>query len=546
MPDNESDTRFAGSAGEAVVGYRMRAFEMIWFRRLTLGQKFLVVFGLLLVLLALSLAAILFYLSMINSYVGRYSRITVPAIVTAADMRHQVLEMNRALTTLEQTASQKDREQAIRLLRENQSAAQQSLDFYRTTHAARTHPVLFRMLTEHGKVALADEEGALIGRIGTLLDELSRAWSPLQPERSGDVRSVSAQVTALSRRLDDALTSLIDVQIKINAEMKTEGNMLLGQARLVILALVILLGLVIAVIYRVVTIQIAKPLRRLAGTADRVAHGDLSAHFEAWPSKDEVGDLTRSLRSMLTTLEERTRALERKTRELESFTYSVAHDLKAPLREIEGFSSLLKRRLDGASQERSRTLDEKTEHYLDMIHTSALRMTALIDALLRYSRLEQQTLPMSKVDLRTLLEGILSDLVMSKGGSAPKISLHLPFTDVWGEPTSIRQAVVNLLDNAVKFSHGIDAPEVTIGGTETGDERIVWVRDNGIGFDPGNADKIFRLFERLHGQADYEGTGVGLAIVKLVMDKHGGRVWAESSPGKGSTFFLAFQKPRET
>ena len=123
---------------------------------------------------------------------------------------------------------------------------------------------------------------------------------------------------------------------------------------------------------------------------------------------------------------------------------------------------------------------------------------------------------------------------------APAIHIDLPSCDLRGEPASVRQAFINLIGNAVKFSHNVPQPEISIGGRVTGGELVVWVKDNGIGFESGESERIFGLFERLHAQGDYEGTGVGLAIVKLVMEKHGGRVWAESSPGKGSTFYLAF------
>ncbi|HEX7766977.1 MAG TPA: ATP-binding protein, partial [Nitrospira sp.] len=105
---------------------------------------------------------------------------------------------------------------------------------------------------------------------------------------------------------------------------------------------------------------------------------------------------------------------------------------------------------------------------------------------------------------------------------------------------SVRQAITNLLDNALKFSRHTAAPAIAIGGQRTPTEHILWIRDNGIGFDAGQAEKIFGLFERLHSPGEYEGTGVGLAIVKLVLEKHGGRVWAESTVGQGSTFFIAF------
>jgi light-regulated signal transduction histidine kinase (bacteriophytochrome) len=241
---------------------------------------------------------------------------------------------------------------------------------------------------------------------------------------------------------------------------------------------------------------------------------------------------------MLATLRDRTAALERKTRDQEAFSYSVAHDLKGPLREIEGFASLIERKHGPA-------LDQTAEHYLAMIRQSALRMTILIDALLRYSRIDQQSLPKSHVNLRTLVEHIVHTRQMSSSGSRIRMAIELPPLEVWGEPTSIEQAIANLIDNAVKFSSHSDPSDITIGGVRGQGECVLWVRDNGVGFDPKHAGKLFGLLERLHASDQYEGTGVGLAIVKLVLDKHGGRAWADSSPGKGSTFYLAFPDSRE-
>jgi signal transduction histidine kinase len=139
-----------------------------------------------------------------------------------------------------------------------------------------------------------------------------------------------------------------------------------------------------------------------------------------------------------------------------------------------------------------------------------------------------------------MVSSLLVDRQQLLSGTKAKLTVNLPFSDLYGEPVSVRQALTNLLDNAVKFSRHTAAPTITIGGQQTATEHIIWIRDNGIGFDAAQAEKIFGLFERLHSPGEYEGTGVGLAIVKLVMEKHGGRVWAESSPGQGSTFFIAF------
>lgn len=510
---------------------------MAWLQRLTLSQKFLATFGLLLLLLGFSLAAILFYLSRINSYVERHKRITVPAITTAAEMQHHLSQLTLDAHTLFEAGSAAGRGEAARRLADRGADIRKALEYYRSTHTARTHPVMFRMLTRHGRADLAAQEDHAIEAISERLNDLGARAKVMSANLStgheAEAQTNLAALDALSTQLTEALGTLVEVHTRIDAEMKDEGDSLLLQAKLVILALVLLLGLVIVGAYIAVSRQVARPLRRLADTADRVAHHDLTANFDPWPARDEVGDLTRSLEAMLMNIRDRTRALERKTGELESFTYSVAHDLKTPLREIEGFSSLLARKF-GA------TMEPSARHYVEVIHASAIRLTALIEDLLRYSRIEQQTLPFSQINLRALVEQLVAERQGAAQDPKPEIIVEVPYTEVRGEATSIRQALVNLLDNAVKFSRDSKPARIVIGGAATQTERILWIRDNGIGINPEQAHRIFGLFERLHGPEEYEGTGVGLAIVKLVMDKHRGRVWVESAPGKGSTFYLAF------
>jgi signal transduction histidine kinase len=236
---------------------------------------------------------------------------------------------------------------------------------------------------------------------------------------------------------------------------------------------------------------------------------------------------------MLTSLREHGAALMRKTKELEAFTYSIAHDLKGPLREIEGFSSLLEKHFTEAG-------DPQIKHHIDVIRKSSLRLTHMIDALLKYSRLEQQDLPRTEFNLLDMVNQLVRERHTPLAGITPMITVDLPFSHLYGEPVSIRQAITNLLDNAIKFSRHSPAPEIRISGRKAATGWVISIGDNGIGFDPAQADKLFGLFERLHSTNEYEGTGVGLAIVKMVMDKHGGRVWAESSPGQGSTFYLEF------
>lgn len=527
---------------DPVIRYAMRQGFPAWFRNLPIGSKLLTSFGLLFLLLGLSLAAILFYLTRINSYVERHQRITVPAIVTAADMRRHAFEMNLTLHRFLENPTAGDRKNTLRRMDELAAEIGRALEYYRSTHAARTHQVLFRMLTEHGQVVLADQEDTALTRIGDTLSQLTPRWTRIiSHDARGsrvDQHRIASEADVLFHRLTDDLDALMDTHIKIDVEVKREGDLLVNRAKLIALALVALLGLVLAATYGIVSTQVARPLKHLAATADRVARQDLSADFEPRHTQDEVGHLTESLRTMLGTLREQTRSLERKTRELESFTYSAAHDLKGPLREIEGFSALLTRNY-------STGMEPTAQHYLAMIRSSTLRLAALIDDLLRYSRLEQQALPHSTIDLRAMIDGVMAEQLRG-AMPVPAVHIDLPSCDLRGEPAGIRQAFVNLIGNAIKFSRGVQQPEISIGGRATGGELVVWVKDNGIGFDSHESGRIFGLFERLHQPSDYEGTGVGLAIVKLVMDKHGGRTWAESSPGKGSTFYLAFPLPADS
>jgi signal transduction histidine kinase len=500
----------------------MNRSRMGWFRHLSIGQKLLLSFGLILSLLALSLTALLFYLARINSYVDRHKRITVPAIVTAANMRREAYDLKFTLHLYNDHRSDTGEDITARIDR-HATAIRDALDMYKQTHAARTHPILYGMLADHLRLDLAEQEDRAIETIGASLDTLTRDWKTLAASEAG----------GLVTRVTAALDQLVDAHTSIDVEMKHEGDRLLGHARLIAFSLTLLLALVITTTYLLATRHIVRPLRTLAATADRVAHHDLSAQFTPWPSRDEVGTLAGSLTTMLASLREHGTSLLRKTKELEAFTYSIAHDLKGPLREIEGFSSLLEKQFAEVG-------DSQVKHHIGVIRQSALRLTHMIDALLRYSRLEQQALPKQRFNVREMIGSLLNDRMSSTQHAFPTIHLDLPFDDLYGEPVSIRQAVANLLDNAIKFSRHRPHPEIWIDGRQSDAERIVRIRDNGIGFDMAQTEKIFGLFERLHGPHEYEGTGVGLAIVRLVMDKHGGRAWADSSPGEGSTFSLAF------
>ena len=512
-----------------------------WLSRLSIGQKLAVSFGLIVILLIGSFSATLVYLSRVNSYVDRHQRITIPGVVTASEMLRNLFDMQTHMHHLLEHQDAGGQAISLKAITDIERRTLAALDTYQTNHAARTHPVLYGMLQQHGRGDLADEESRTIVTIANGMSALRAQREDIETasrQRPKGLSGAEPLYEQTAAQTADAIASLIEIHRKIDVEMKIEGDRLVEQARLIVFGVVGLLGLLVLSIYLMMKQLVANPLKRLAATADRVAHHDLAAQFEPWPTQDEVGILANSLTAMLANLRERGTALMRKTKELEAFTYSIAHDLKGPLREIEGFSSLLEKRFQEAG-------DPQVQHHIDVIRRSALRLTHMIDALLKYSRLEQQDFPRTRFNVLEMINSLLVDRQSQFTGSAPRITVNLPFADLYGEPVSIRQALVNLLDNAIKFSRFSPAPSINIGGQQTPTERMLWIQDNGIGFDADQKQKLFGLFERLHNAQDYEGTGVGLAIVKMVMEKHGGRAWAESSPGTGSTFSLAFPNNQE-
>jgi two-component system, sensor histidine kinase and response regulator len=235
-------------------------------------------------------------------------------------------------------------------------------------------------------------------------------------------------------------------------------------------------------------------------------------------------------------VEERTTELEAANKELEAFSYSVSHDLRAPLRHINGFTDLL-------MQSESK-FSEHDKRYLGLISTSAKQMNQLIDDLLDFSRNSRVEIQQTRVDLQDLVEKILQDL-QPETSNRKIVFEKKPLPSVQGDPSLLRQVFCNLILNAVKYSRKRDAAKIEIGCAEkTKNEVTVYVRDNGVGFDMKYADKLFGVFQRLHGQDEFEGTGIGLANVRRIIARHGGRTWAEARVNEGATFFVTL-KPYE-
>ncbi len=224
-----------------------------------------------------------------------------------------------------------------------------------------------------------------------------------------------------------------------------------------------------------------------------------------------------------------------RTAQLEAFSYSVSHDLRAPLRHVLGFVELLQR-------DAGPSLSEKNLRHLRTISQSAQRMGTLIDDLLAFSRIGQSEMKKREVNLDVLVRKTLLDFQMeTKGRNIVWTIDALP--DVWADAALLRLVFVNLISNALKFTGGRAEARIQIGcsSAESG-EAVIFIRDNGAGFDPKYADKLFGVFQRLHSQDEFEGTGIGLANVQRIIHRHGGRVWAEGVVDGGATFYISIPK----
>jgi len=226
--------------------------------------------------------------------------------------------------------------------------------------------------------------------------------------------------------------------------------------------------------------------------------------------------------------------LERVRQDMRAFTYSVSHDLRAPLRAIEGFGRILQ-------EDYAKAIDEEGQKFLSHILNNAQIMSAQIDDLLIYHRLGERVPTLNRVPMTELI----SEIISATKPAEDSIEIKLPkLPTVTADPNLLRTAWEQLISNAIKFSKRAARPAIEFGAKASETEDIVWVRDNGIGFDMKYSDKLFQVFQKLQREPEFSGNGIGLALVRRVAEKHNGRTWCEALPNEGATFFFALPHPK--
>ncbi|MGA2191884.1 MAG: PAS domain S-box protein [Nitrospirota bacterium] len=264
-------------------------------------------------------------------------------------------------------------------------------------------------------------------------------------------------------------------------------------------------------------------LSALASIADGISIG-----IERLRVNGEIKKLNDELEQRVV---ERTAELTAVNSELEAFTYSVSHDLRAPLRHIHGFVDLL-------NQNSSRDLDDKGKRYLKNISEAASQMGNLVDDLLSFSRMGRTEIKKIPINLGNIIYGVINEMKGDLKDRSIEWKIE-KLEPVYGDPSMLRLVIVNLIANAIKFTRTKDKAVIEIGSYAEAGENVVYVKDNGVGFDMRYVDKLFGVFQRLHSAAEFEGTGIGLANIRRIVGRHGGRTWAESALGEGAAFYFS-------
>ena len=392
-----------------------------------------------------------------------------------------------------------------------------------------------------------------------LNDAQGKSIYPLSSVPLPAVKAPGEEAQVLKRRIEYLGTNLgvLAVRVDFAPWLAQAEN---RQRQLVVVVLIVIVAFFASAAY-VLERLVVKPVNALSRAASELARNNFDVQL-AKNGDDEVGNLVnrfaemreairgyqmellersevlkRSEEELEQRVADRTAQLESANKELESFAYSVSHDLRAPLRHIDGFLGLLEEKIEP-------TLDEESRHYITTISDAARRMGTLIDDLLSFSRMGRNEMAKTRVDLSALVQEAIREFEPETQGRVVDWRIaELPV--VAGDRAMLRVVLVNLISNALKFTRPRARAEIAIGCLPDHEaETILFVRDNGVGFDMQYVDKLFGVFQRLHGADEFEGTGIGLANVRRIITRHGGKVWAEGKVDGGATFY--FSLPRSS
>lgn len=522
-----------------------------WFRNVSIAKKLYFTVGIMALLIAIELGALIFSintLSSVRAYVngeGLWSK-------AQKDAMYHLLKYGRSLNEADYLEFKEfmkvpmgDHKALVELAKPNpdlQVARQGLIEGRNHEDDVDGMIKLFRRFYNNYYISRAilawKEADSLVPQFYVIGDKLHQEINSANPS--------AERINAILEEIDPLNEKLTPVEDRFSFTLG-EGSRWLENLVLRILFIIALTveltGLALAF---VVSHSIQKGLNEILHTAQSVAQGDLSSRAKAF-SKDEIGILADDFNKMAAELErmtdviqetnvnlerkvqQRTAELERKNKELEQFAYVASHDLQEPLRTTTGFVEALRKQYKGM-------LDDHADRYLDYIAQSSDRMKTLIKDLLDYSRIgrEKQFIP---VDCNVILTEVLTDLqtVIRESGAIIETG-ELPAVNAF--PTELKLLFQNLISNSIKFRMPGISPLVRIDAQAENGYWKFAVRDNGIGIDPSHQDRIFIIFQRLHNRSDYEGSGIGLAHCKKIVELHGGEIWVESTPGKGSTFFF--------
>lgn len=406
------------------------------------------------------------------------------------------------------------------------------------TYLRKTDSMVSSMVLELQRSTKTRRERALVTNIREARDSyLIFRDSYLRTIQINDQSRINLSYTRFINhveRLDALFSDLTVLTVKSLDRNIAQIDRVRKESLLVVLGFGFL-GITMIVVFGYATRRhLVLPLVEMTKTANAISKGDLNQRLAETHRPDEVGtlarafnDMSRSLATAKTTLEEKLSELKRSNRDLQQFAYVCSHDLKEPLRMVGLYTQLLKKQSE-------LRLDAESRESLTYIVEGAARMQSLIDDLLLYSRISEGDESFEIVDINRIVGLVKEDLRVAISESGTEIYTE-PLPELWGQPTLLVQLFENLLSNAIKFK-GELSPSIHISCRKDDGQWIFSVSDNGIGFNPEFSDKIFVIFQRLHARSTYPGTGIGLAICKKIVERHGGKIWVDSTPGRGSTF----------